>query len=311
VKKPSASQSDRRAWRGGLLALGAAILFGASTPLIQRWSSDSGAFWTAALLYIGAALAGGLLRGPPTHGMSLRREHLPRLVAVALFGAALGPALLAWGLQHTGAASASLVLVLEAVFTALLARLFYREHIGRRVILALLLMTAGGATLALESRASNTAGIVGLIAVAVATLAWAMDNALSRPLSDLDTGRVVLAKGALGATVTIVLAVSFRQSLPPVGPAAALLVVGATGYGLSLRLYLLAQREFGAARTGSVFAFAPFLGAVLSVAISGQFPGLGLAAGGVLMLAGVVLHLTEKNTQGPGRSTRIAADSPG
>jgi drug/metabolite transporter (DMT)-like permease len=114
----------------------------------------------------------------------------------------------------------------------------------------------------------------------------------------------------LGATATITLALSLRQSFPPVGPAAALLVVGATGYGLSLRLYLLAQREFGAARTGSVFAFAPFLGAVLSVLISGHFPGWGLVAGGILMLVGVVLHLTETNTQGPGRSTRIAADSP-
>lgn len=304
--EPDASHADKRAWRGGVLALGAALLFGASTPLIQHFSSASGAFWTAALLYVGAAVAGWAMRGKRTPSMTLQRKHLPRLLAVAFFGAALGPTLLAWGLQHTSAASASLVLVLEAVFTALLARLFYRERIGRRVIFALLLMTVGGAALTLENPASGTSRLMGLLAVALATLAWALDNALSRPLSDLDPGRVVLGKAALGATATIILALSFGQSLPPVGSAAALLVVGATGYGLSLRLYLLAQREFGAARTGSVFAFAPFLGAALSLALVGQFPGWGLMAGGLLMLIGLVLHLTETNTQDPGRGVRIA-----
>lgn len=297
MRQPSASRGDGQAWRGGLLALGAAVLFGASTPLIQRWSVDSGAFWTAALLYLGAAAAGFAIRGKPSPPLSIRREHLPRLVAVALSGAALGPVLLAWGLQHTSAASASLVLVLEAAFTAVLARLFYREHIGRRVVFALVLMTAGGASLALENPASDTSRAMGLLAVALATLAWALDNALSRPLSDLDPGRVVLAKAALGATATIVLALSFRQSFPPVGSAVALLLVGATGYGFSLQLYLLAQREFGAARTGSVFAFAPFLGATLSIVISRRSPGGSLIAGGLLMLAGVVLHLTETNTR--------------
>ena len=48
--------------RGGLLALTAAVLFGISTPLVQRLGSGVGAFATAALLYVGAAVAGALLR---------------------------------------------------------------------------------------------------------------------------------------------------------------------------------------------------------------------------------------------------------
>jgi len=71
--------------------------------------------------------------------------------------------------------------------------------------------------------------------------------------------------------------------------------IGASGYGLSLRLYLLAQRAFGAARTGSVFAFAPFIGAVLAVALGDRSLSWGMAAGGALMLAGVALHLMESH----------------
>jgi hypothetical protein len=73
-------------------------------------------------------------------------------------------------------------------------------------------------------------------------------------------------------------------------------LIGATGYGLSLRLYLLAQRAFGAARTGSVFAFAPFIGAMLAIALGERGLGWGMAIGGLLMLAGVAVHLYEKHS---------------
>lgn len=289
---------DRTVWRGGVLALVAAVLFGASTPFIQRWGSGAGAFWIAALLYIGAAAAGWLLRRSATHEPAPRREHLPRLVVVALLGAALGPSLLAWGLKHTSASSASLVLVLEAAFTVLLARLFYAERFGRRVVLALSLMTIGGSALVLDGSHGGAARLMGLLAVVLATLAWALDNVLSRALADLDPGRVVLGKAGLGAAMTTILALLTGEQPPAMSQALALLIVGAIGYGLSLRFYLLAQRAFGAARTGSVFAFAPFVGALLSVALAGEFPGWSVIAGGLLMLTGVVLHLTERRGRG-------------
>jgi ABC-type nickel/cobalt efflux system permease component RcnA len=74
-----------------------------------------------------------------------------------------------------------------------------------------------------------------------------------------------------------------------------LLLIGATGYGLSLRFYLLAQRAFGAARTGSVFAFAPFIGAGLAIALGERSGSWVMAVGGVLMLLGVALHLMESH----------------
>ncbi len=104
-----------------------------------------------------------------------------------------------------------------------------------------------------------------------------------------------MAKALLGATTTMLLAVLFGEPLPAVGTALALFAIGATGYGLSLRLYLLAQRAFGAARTGSVFAFAPFIGATLAVVLGDRSASGLMALGSVLMLAGVVLHLAESH----------------
>ncbi len=279
--------------RGGALAVLAALLFGVSTPLVQRLGVGLGAFSTAACLYAGAALAGALLRQPPAQEARLRRTDATRLLAMAACGAVLGPVALAWGLQRTSGAGASLMLTLEAVFTAVLAWALYGETLGRRVLAAMALLLAGGLVLVTDQARVGAPQILGLLAVGVATLAWGLDNALSRGVAERDPGQVVLAKAALGTAASTALALVLREAPPTLAQAIGLLSVGALGYGLSLRFYLLAQRSFGAARTGSVFAFAPFVGALAALALGERGATVALGAGGALMLAGVVLHLAE------------------
>ena len=278
---------------GALFALASAAAFGATTPLLQRFGRGAGAFPTATLLYAGAALASVRFqrRGPSVEA-PVRWRHGRRLVAVSLAGAVLAPVCLAWGLQRTGGAAASLLLNLEAVFTVFLAFLVYREPIGARVGLALAAMVLGGACLVLDHRALDTVA-VGALAVVVATIAWAVDNTLSRPLSELDPTQVVRWKGTLGASLGALATVVLGERWPHPFDALALLACGATGYGLSLRLYLLAQRRIGAGRTGSIFALAPFVGAALAFALGDRSAGGWTLAGGLFFAAGACLHLTE------------------
>ncbi len=286
------------ALRGGLIALTAAVLFGVSTPLVQRFGVGIGSFTTAALLYAGAALIGALLRQPVEREARIQRRDLSRLTLMALFGAVIGPVALAWGLQRTSGASASLMLTLEAVFTAVLARWWYHETLDRRVILALLLLTLGGMVLVLDRANATTDGasqMLGLLAVMAATATWGVDNTLSRGVADRDPGQVVMFKGALGASATTLVALLLGEPLPGLWPTLALLAVGATGYGLSLRFYLLAQRAFGAARTGSVFAFAPFVGALLAYVLGERSGSAWLLTGAMLMASGILLHLAESH----------------
>jgi drug/metabolite transporter (DMT)-like permease len=277
------------------LSLVAAVLFGISTPLVQKFGAGVGAFATAALLYAGAAVAGALSRQRVEREARVVRGDLSRLLAMAAVGAVVGPVALAWGLQRTNGTSASLMLTLEALFTAVLAWWLYQETMGRRVWAAMLLLLAGGILLVLDQAHDGGARLWGLLAVLVATAAWGLDNTLSRTLAERDPGQVVLAKAMVGATATTILAVGLGESLPAPGAALGLFAVGATGYGLSLCFYLLAQRAFGAARAGSVFAFAPFIGAALAVALGDQSISWQMTAGCALMLAGVVLHLAESH----------------
>lgn len=279
--------------QGGLLALLAAALFGLSTPLVQHWGRGLGPFATAALLYAGAAGVAAFMRKPKEREAQLQKADAGRLLLMALFGAVIGPVALAWGLQHTSGTAASLMLTLEAVFTAGLAWLLYRETVDRRVVVAMLLLLVGGVLLALEQGLTGTVQLLGLAAVMLATVAWGVDNTLSRGVADRDPGQVVVVKATLGLLATGLLAWQLGEPVPTALQALVLLGIGASGYGLSLRFYLLAQRRFGAARTGSVFAFAPFIGALGAIAMGERAGSVFLLVGGVLMLAGVVLHLFE------------------
>ena len=157
------------------------------------------------------------------------------------------------------------------------------------------LLLAGGILLVLDQGRSGGVQPWGLLAVLLATAAWGVDNTLSRALAERDPGQVVMVKALLGASATLVLAVFLGEPLPTVGVALGLFAVGASGYGLSLRFYLLAQRAFGAARTGSVFALAPFMGAALAVALGDRSTSGMMVLGSLLMLGGVLLHMAESH----------------
>jgi drug/metabolite transporter (DMT)-like permease len=280
-----------------LLAIGAAILFGVAAPLVKHFGRDVGPFATASALYAGAFIGAGLPRRGAEEA-EVRRVDAPRLLLVALFGAAIAPVLLAWGLQHASALSASLLLNLEAIFTIVLARAFFREPVGGRVVAASLLMLAGGALLSLRLGQGAGGTSLGLLAIAGATVAWALDNTLTRPLAERDPRGVVFWKGLLGAAMSGVAAVAMNDRWPTVADLVGLLACGAVGYGVSLRLYLRAQRILGAGRTGSLFALGPFVGAAFAFALGERAGGAYVATASALFAVAAWLHVRERHEHG-------------
>jgi drug/metabolite transporter (DMT)-like permease len=279
---------------GVLTAIAAAVMFGVSAPVIA-WAGR-GSFATACVLYAGAALVGNLARViRRDHAFTLGRADAPRLAAIAVCGAVLGPVLLVIGIHRAGALTASLLLNLEAVFTVVLAAVIRHEVIGARVWIAVAAMAGGGAALSLDAAEHGTGTVLGALAVAGATLAWAFDNTLTQPLSERDPFDVVAGKATLGAALTGTVAVATGDAWPAGIRLAALLACGATAYGLSLALYILAQRRIGAARTGSVFALAPFIGALVAWLLGDRALGVWAFGAIALFAAGVWLHLSEQH----------------
>ncbi len=278
-------------------ALGAAALFGASTPVAKALVADVHPVVLAALLYLGSGIGLLAFRAKAwlrTGGTGLAPRDWPWLAGAIAFGGVLGPVLLMLGLARTSAAGASLLLNLEAVLTAVIAWVVFRENADRRIVLGMALIVAGGAALAWPDEAGG-AGLTGALLVAGACLCWAIDNNLTRRVSGGDATFIAGAKGLAAGAVNLAIGLALGGRLPPPGTLGAALVLGLLGYGLSLVLFVIALRGLGTARTGAYFSTAPFIGAAVAIAGFGEAtsPAFWLAA--ALMGAGVWLHLTERH----------------
>lgn len=285
---------------GPLLALCSAALFGASTPCAKLFLGAGVNPWLlAGLLYLGSGLGLavvyvlGRLRPHQWSEAPLRRADLPRLMLVILAGGVVGPVLLMYGLARVPAASAALLLNLEAIATLLLAWVVFREHVDRRLLFGAACIVAGALLLSWQHGSLRIGG--GALAVALACLAWGIDNNLTRKLSGADPVQIAMLKGLVAGSVNLGIALLRGAALPGgIGLGAAALV-GLLGYGASLVLFVLALRYLGAARTGAYFSTAPFIGAGLAVLVLAEPVNAQLIGAGLLMAVGVYLHLTERH----------------
>jgi drug/metabolite transporter (DMT)-like permease len=286
---------------GAGLALLSALLFGASTPLAKLLLRDIDPWMLAGLLYLGSGLGLIAVRtGVRVLGSGTRREAAIRgggwmwLALAILSGGIIGPVLLMAGLAHTAAASAALLLNLEGVLTALLAWFVFRENFDRRIALGMAAIVAGGFVLTWGGRLVLSA-VLGPVMIAGACLAWAVDNNLTRKVSQADPVQIALLKGCVAGVVNVAIALGLGSALPRVGVLGAAAVVGFAGYGVSLVLFVVALRHIGTARTGAYFSLAPFFGGLVAVLVLREPVTVQIVAAGSLMALGVWLHLTERH----------------
>ena len=280
-------------------ALLGAALFGASTPIAKLLVGEIEPVMLAGLLYAGSGLGLGLwlaaraLISPSDERPRFAAGDYKWLAGAVISGGVVGPALLMLALTATSASAASLLLNLEAVFTALLAWFVFRENFDRRLLLGMSLIVCGGVILGWQPGEMATSWPA--LAVAGACLGWALDHNITRKISAGDPVKIAGVKGLAAGTVNLCVAATFGAALPASELAAAAALVGLLGYGVSLALFVVALRLLGTARTGAYFSTAPFIGAAASFALLGEAPDASFWAASVLMAAGVALHLTERH----------------
>lgn len=282
-----------------LAALGAALLFGASTPFAKQLAGDIAPILLAGLLYLGSGIGLWLVRLIRDRGFAapgLPARDWPWLLGAIASGGVLGPVLLMMGLAHTSAADASLLLNLESVLTAVLAWVVFRENADRRIVLGMLFIVAGGLLLAWPRHGDTpSSSTLGSLAVAGACLCWAVDNNLTRKVSAADAVFIAGTKGLVAGITNLALAMALGATLPAWPRMAQAMSVGLAGYGVSLVLFVLALRGLGSARTGAYFSTAPFIGAVIAIAGFHESSTMAFWLAAALMGAGVWLHLTERH----------------
>lgn len=276
--------------RGVLYGLGAAISFGVSAPLAKRLLADVDAEMLAGLLYVGAFVALSAVR-PRTHTEArLRRADAPRLTAMIVAGGVVAPVLLLLGLERVSGVAGSLLLNLEGPLTILVGVAVFREHLPRRAAMGAFVIFGGAVLLGLGPGATH-ADWVGIVLIAGACAAWALDNNLTQSLTVRDPRAIVRVKTGVAGTVNVLLALAIGARVPTASLLAAALGLGAVSYGLSVYLDALALRHLGAAREAAVFAVAPFAGALLAPLVLPETLGVRDLVSGALMALGVALLL--------------------
>ena len=273
-------------------ALLSAALFGASTPLAKLLLGSTSPLLLAGLLYLGAGI--GLAAWLAVRGgfKPIPGGDWPWLGAAVVAGGIVGPALLMFGLARTDGATASLLLNLEAVFTAVIAWVAFRENVDRRVFAGMVAIVVGGAVLSFQGTPQLESGTV---LIAAACLAWALDNNLTRRISGGDAATLACIKGLVAGSVNSGLALIQNAHLPVPGFVAIAGVVGLLGYGVSLVLFIVALRDLGTARTAAYFSVAPFFGAALALLLLAETPGHAFWIAAGLMALGVGLHISERH----------------
>ena len=217
-------------WESGAgLALLAAALYGISAPVAKVLLETLSPTFMAALLYLGAGLgmlavvAIRRLRKEPVTEAAITKGEFPWVAAMILLDIA-APVFLMLGLTLSTAASASLLNNFEIVATSLIALLVFREAVGRRMWVAILLITIASGLLSLsvvlptgsgigaenvinpltgegrfagEVAASTILGIFskGSLFVLLACICWGLENNCTRMLSLKDPAQIVVVKG--------------------------------------------------------------------------------------------------------------------
>ena len=288
-------ERSRHTRPGVYVALASAVLFGLSTPLAKLFLGSTSPVALAGLLYAGSGIGLGLGR-LVIHARAeapLRKKDAPWLLLIVAAGGIAGPLLLMTGLAATPAASASLLLNLEGVFTLAIAWLVFHENVDMRVGLGAAAILAAAVLLSWTGSPSGASWKS--LAIVAACLAWAVDNNLTRKLSTSDPIQLAMIKGLAAGSVNLVAAGVLGTRWPGASIVGAAAALGFVSYGLSLVCFIVALRHLGTARTGAYFSFAPFVGAAVSVVVLGEPLTRTFVAAAALMGIGLYLHLTERH----------------
>lgn len=280
-------------------AILAAALFGMSAPFSKLLLTEIPPLMLSALLYLGAGI--GMLCVYNVKKIfrieqveaKLSKKELPFVILMVLLDIA-APIFLMFGLTMTTSANASLLNNFEIVATSIIALLLFKEAIGKRVWLSIILITISSIILSIKDF-STLSFSTGSILVLLACICWGFENNCTRKLSLKDPLQVVIIKGIGSGIGALLIAISAREILWNARYIFLSLLLGFFAYGLSIFFYVRAQRQLGAARTSAYYAVAPFIGVAISFIAFNEAITFSFIGATIVMLIGTYLAIIESH----------------
>ncbi len=278
-----------------IFAILAAVLYAISTPIAKIVLDTLSPIFIASLLYFGAGLGMmivGYIRNKytKTNYKQFTKEELPAIIGMIVLDV-VAPILLMIGLSTSHPENVSLLNNFEIVATSLIALFIFKEVIPARLRLAIVLVTIASMLLSVEDFSAFRFSF-GSILVLLATISWGLENNLTRKLSFFDPLKVVVIKGIFSGLTSLVIAFVLGVAEFDIIMILITLLLGFVAYGLSIFFYVTAQKELGAAKTSTFYAYAPFVGAILSLIIFLETPDITFYIAFALMAIGTYFATT-------------------
>lgn len=273
-----------------LLALLAAAFYAVNTPFSKLLLRCIAPTMMAAFLYLGAGLGVGVMYlfhiGKEAQSERLTRADLPYTLGMIVLDIA-APILLMAGISIGSASNASLLGNFEIVATALIALLVFKERITAKLWVAIGFITLSSIVLSFDG-AKSLQPSLGSLFVILATCCWGLENNCTRKISEKSTYEIVVCKGLCSGCGSLLVSLAVGEPLPAFRFILCAMLLGFVAYGLSIFMYVRAQRDLGAAKTSAYYAVAPFIGTFLSFVVNGEALTSTYFAGLVLMVLGTV-----------------------
>lgn len=278
-------------------ALLAAALYAINIPISKLFMDHAGATIMAAFLYLGAGI-GLLIYGsiekitkPEKKQERLTRKELPYTVAMIVLDI-IAPILLMFGIARTNSANVSLLNNFEIVATSLIALVIFKEVISHKLWLAIFMVTIASVILSFEGMGAFTLN-EGSLLVLGACICWGFENNCTKMISNKSSTEIVVIKGCFSGMGSFIIALLLGESVPEINWIFAILFLGFVAYGLSIKLYIMAQQHLGAAKTSAYYSIAPFLGVAFSMALLGERPAMQFYIAMIIMIASTAVMVKD------------------
>ncbi|MGM9643752.1 MAG: DMT family transporter [Eubacteriales bacterium] len=255
-----------------MLALLAAVFYAINTPFSKVLLNNVAPTFMASFLYLGAGVGVGIMYlfhiRKEAKSERLIKSDLPYTMGMIALDIA-APIFLMLGISIGSASNASLLGNFEIVATTLIALLIFKEKVTGKLWIAIGFITASSIILSFEG-ASSFQFSIGSVFVILATCCWGLENNCTRKISGKSTYEIVFLKGMFSGAGSFIIALIIGEKLPQIQYILYAMILGFVAYGLSIFMYIRAQRELGAAKTSAYYAVAPFVGAFLAFVINGE-----------------------------------------
>lgn len=271
-------------------ALLAAVLFSISTPLSKKLMENIPPSFMAAFLYLGAGVGVGIMYifNYKKEDKSLKLDKSDLKYTIAMIGLdILAPLLLMLGIKLGSASNASLLENFEIVATSLIALIIFKEKISYKLWIAIFFIIISSFILTFDDKTSLDFSI-GSIFVLLATISWGLENNCTKKISEKSTYQIVTLKGIFSGLGSLFIGLLLKEKIINYKYIFLAMILGFVAYGLSIFLYVRAQRDLGASKTSAYYSVAPFVGAFLAFLINGERPDEKFLLALIFMIIGTI-----------------------